>query len=92
MSVRLILLAKEPVINVILTIKQISALKRLCFRCFHKSLMVQALSAIDNINVLIVPLKQQHWVGPDTHTHAHTRTRAHRWEYHGTGNNALMLP
>lgn len=31
--------------------------------------MALALPAIDNINVLIVPLKQQHWVGPDTHTH-----------------------
>ena len=31
--------------------------------------MAQALPAIDNINVLIVPLKQQRWVGPDTHTH-----------------------
>lgn len=52
--------------------------------------MVQALPAIDNINVLIVPLKQQHWVGPDTHTHAHTCT--HRWEYHGTGKQCFNAP
>lgn len=34
--------------------------------------MAQALPAIDNINVLMVPLKLQHWVGLDTHTDGNT--------------------
>ena len=89
----LILLAKEPVIKCNTDYKTNQRFETTCFRCFHKSLMVQALPAIDNINVLIVPLKQQHWVGPDTHTHAHTRTRAHTdGNTMELENNALMLP
>lgn len=53
--------------------------------------MAQALPAIDNINVLIVPLKQQHWVGPDTHTHSYSCAHTDG-NTMGLENNALALP
>lgn len=71
----LILLAKEPVIKCNTDYKTNQRFETTCFRCFHKSLMAQALPAIDNINVLIVPPKQEHWVGLDTHVHTHSEAK-----------------
>jgi len=60
-SCALILLAKEPVIKCNTDYKTNQRFETTCFRCFHKSLMAHTLPAIDNINVLIVSLKQECW-------------------------------